>query len=81
MTADRVKTMREVCLLIVQDMEADVLRMDGRPLNGALVAEMHGNLAAAISALAVMVANISERPDERADPLESVAQPGHSPLP
>lgn len=47
--------------LIKADMESDVRRFDGQPLDGKTVAEMHGNLAAAISALAGMVAALAEQ--------------------
>ncbi len=45
----------ETCLLIKQDMENDASRFDGAPVDGRVVAEIHGNLAAAISALAGMI--------------------------
>jgi hypothetical protein len=52
---------QEVLGLIVQDMAADVTRFDGAPLDGKTVAEMHANLAAAVSALAeIMLAVLPE---------------------
>jgi hypothetical protein len=56
-------SLSEACAMIRQDMEDDVARFDGQPLTGALVAEMHGNLAAAVSALAGIALALEERID------------------
>ena len=42
--------------MIAQDMERDVADLDGKPFNGVTVAAAVGNLAAAISAIANIVA-------------------------
>ncbi|HZQ33752.1 MAG TPA: hypothetical protein VFB19_18720 [Mycobacterium sp.] len=55
---------RRVAAVIKQDMEDDVRRFAGQPLAGRIVAEMHGNLAAAISALAGMVDKLTEHVDD-----------------
>lgn len=47
---------------ISQDMENDVTRLNGQPLSGAIVGEIHGNLAAAISAIANIIREIDEEP-------------------
>lgn len=52
--------MRAVCADIRQDMEDDVHRFDGAPFNGRTVATIHGNLAAAVSALAGMIDKLAE---------------------
>jgi hypothetical protein len=59
-----VKSIREACEEIRADMEADVYMFDGRQLDGRLVAEMHANLAAAVSALAGMIIVLDERKEE-----------------
>lgn len=56
--------LREACTLIRQDMEQDVREFDGLPLAGKTVATIHGNLAAAVSALAGMIAALDERIDQ-----------------
>jgi hypothetical protein len=43
---------------IIQDMADDVERFDGMPVNGALVAEIHANLAAAVCALAEILLTV-----------------------
>lgn len=48
------------CSLIKHDMASDVASFDGKPLDGKIVAEIHGNLAAAISALADMVGELTK---------------------
>jgi hypothetical protein len=47
---------------IIQDMADGVERFDGMPVNGSLVAEIHANLAAAVSALAEILLTVL--PDE-----------------
>jgi hypothetical protein len=60
-------TMQEACTMIKTDMAADVAKYDGAELTGRLVAEMHGELAAAISALAGMIAILDQRSEAQAD--------------
>lgn len=50
-----VQRIRATAAVIKADMEADVRDFEGKPFNGKTVGEMHGNLAAGISALAGMV--------------------------
>jgi hypothetical protein len=45
---------------IIEDMENDVRSFEGRPLNGKTIGEMHGNLAAAIGALAETIKTMLE---------------------
>jgi len=42
------------------DVENDVREADGRPFNGATVADLHGKLSAAINALAGMIDMLAE---------------------
>jgi len=49
---------QEACALIKQDMEADVAKYEGTLASGPAIAQMHGELAAAVSALAGLVAAI-----------------------
>lgn len=60
MDAITIERMQRACHAISTDMEQDVARFDGAPVNGRTLATIHGNLAAAISALAGMVALLAE---------------------
>lgn len=57
-------TIRETCAMIRQDMAEDVSRYDGSQLDGRVVGEIHGNLSAAVSALAGMIAALDEWIDD-----------------
>ena len=53
--------LREVCRDIQADVKADVEKFDGAPFTGRTLAELHGNLSAAVSALAAIVAVLVDR--------------------
>jgi len=55
----------EVLQAIADDMEADVKHFDGKPFTGRTVAEIHGNLAAAIKAIALALKQHVEVPHGR----------------
>lgn len=50
----------EVARMIQTDVEADVIRTEGMAFTGANVAEMYGNLSAAVVTLAKMVEGLLE---------------------
>ena len=52
--------LREIAQTIRADMADDVARMDGAPLTGRVVAEIHADLAAAIVGLANCVEALAE---------------------
>lgn len=56
-TLERIKATVQV---MKDDLEADVRRFDGAELTGRVVAEIHGTLAAACSALAGMTSSLAE---------------------
>jgi hypothetical protein len=45
----------EVLRTIASDMERDASEFEGKPFNGRTVGELHGNLCAAIAALAKVI--------------------------
>ncbi len=47
--------------MIADDMEADAKAFDGKPFNGRTVGELHGNLCAAVQALALIIKSQLER--------------------
>lgn len=57
------RPIRDVCAEIKADVEADVHRCEGAEFTGRNVAEMFGNLSAAVSACAGMIAALDERTD------------------
>jgi hypothetical protein len=67
MSTEDLARIRSVAATIRQDMADDVLRFDGQPLTGKLVAEVHANLAAAVSALAGMVDKLTEHVETAID--------------
>lgn len=62
MTATKLTTdeLARVCTMIKEDMEEDVHKFDGRPLDGKVVAEIHGVLAATCSALAGLLSHVPD---------------------
>jgi hypothetical protein len=59
--AEMLKTLQ----LIRDDMENDVKEFNGKPFNGRTVGEMHGQLCAAISALAGIIAEHIKSEEEK----------------
>jgi vacuolar-type H+-ATPase catalytic subunit A/Vma1 len=59
LSPETAKSLRRTAALIREDMEADVARYDGQIATGKAIAEMHGELAAAISSLAGMLAALA----------------------
>jgi hypothetical protein len=55
------RTIRETCELIKADVAGDVLRFEGATFDGPTVSVWMGNLSAAVSALAGMIAVLDER--------------------
>lgn len=53
-------SIRRVMALISEDMERDVKAYEGKPFTGKTIGEIHGNLAAAIDALAKAVDSLVE---------------------
>ena len=56
---DVAKSLRRTAAMIREDMSSDVTKYDGQISTGKLLAEMHGELAAAISSLAGMIAALA----------------------
>lgn len=65
----QLRRIREVCAEIKVDMERDVAEFDGRPMDGRVVAEIHGTLAATVSALAGMVSILTGVVEAQAAPI------------
>jgi hypothetical protein len=59
LTPDIAMSLRSTAALIREDMQADVAKYDGQIATGKAIAEMHGELAAAISSLAGMIAALA----------------------
>lgn len=60
MDTERRAKLLERMRLVADDMESDARSFDGRPFTGATVGELHGNLCAAVKAIAVTVAEVLE---------------------
>ncbi len=59
MMQEDLNQMKRVCDLIAADMERDAAEFDGKRLNGATVAELTGNMQAAIAALATITGRLA----------------------
>jgi predicted trehalose synthase len=59
LSPETAKSLRRTAALIREDMEVDVAKYDGQIATGKAIAEMHGELAAAIGSLAGMIAALA----------------------
>lgn len=56
-----------VLTMIMEDMENDVKEFEGRPFNGKTLGELHGNLCAALQAVARILKDHIQEDHDNAD--------------
>jgi hypothetical protein len=62
----------EVLDMIVADMEQDVKDFEGKPFTGKTLGELHGNLCAAVQALAKIMKKHLEEPESKPNTKEKL---------